>query len=136
MATGLPMQSRGAVVGGPSVFHLVRVIRQSCFQGLRCPKQEGSRQIHFRFCILQGDLGQRTPWGTQDTPGDTLGNTGHPGGTTFTQQNGFWAKLKTSKTHNSDYQNQQIKVFSASVRKTLGINQLYFHRKTVFAYHP
>jgi hypothetical protein len=29
---------------------------------------------------------------------------------------------------------KQFLVFSASVRKTLGVNQLYFHRKTVFAY--
>ena len=26
--------------------------------------------------------------------------------------------------------------FSASVRKTVGFNQLHFHRKKVFAYHP
>ena len=49
---------------------------------------------------------------------------------------GFWTKLETPKTHHFDYQNQKFGVDSASLRKTLGVNQLYFHYKTVSAYHP
>ena len=47
----------------------------------------------------------------------------------------FWVKLKTPQTHHSEYQKQKIWVFSASLSKTLGVNQLYFHHKTVSAYH-
>ena len=56
--------------------------------------------------------------------------------TTFTQKIGFWAKLKTPKTHHSGYQNEKFGVDSASLSKTLRVNQIYFHHKTVSAYHP
>jgi hypothetical protein len=49
---------------------------------------------------------------------------------------GFWAKLKTPKTHHPDYQNDKFGVFSASLGKTLGVNQFCSHRKAVSAYHP
>ena len=39
------------------------------------------------------------------------------------------AKRKTPKTHHFDYQNQKFGVDSASLSKTLGVNQLCFHLK-------
>ena len=56
--------------------------------------------------------------------------------TTFTLKIWFWGKTQTPKTHHSDYQNEKLGVESASLSKTLGVNQLYFHLKKVFAYHP
>ena len=42
------------------------------------------------------------------------------------------AKRKTPKTHHFDYQNQKFGVDSASLSKTLGINQICFH----LTHHP
>ena len=36
----------------------------------------------------------------------------------------------------ASYEVRKFGVFSASASKTLGVNQLYFHHKTVSAYHP
>jgi hypothetical protein len=69
----------------------------------------------------------------QETPGDPNGSTLRP--TTFLKVR-FWAKLKTSTTHNFGYQNRKSGVDSESVRKTLGSNPFVFHHTTFLAYHP